>query len=105
MFSIVFSSGKKRSVVDVKIVVVNLNLTYNAILEYPTLTAEVTSITHYKLKFPVGDGVEEVKGNLDIAKTCYKNTFVSTSGGVSKHKNLKIEMEPFTERLTDPIAA
>lgn len=50
---------------------------------------EVSYIPHFKLKFPTPNGVGEVKRDLDITKRCYRNT---------------IEVEPFTEDNTEPLA-
>lgn len=80
---------------------------YNAILGWTTLTAlqAVTSIPYFKIKFLTPNRVGEVKGDLGIARRCYHNTLISLGVRVSKQKQtMVIEMEPFTEGATEPLA-
>lgn len=68
--------------------VVHVDSSYNEILGRPTLTAlqAVTSIPHFKIKFPTSNRVDEVAGDLDLARMCYRNALISSGVGVSKQK-------------------
>lgn len=65
----------------------------------------MTYIPHFKVKFLTPNRVNEVKWVLDIAWRCYRNAVISSGVGVSKQKRtIDIEMEPFTEGATEPLA-
>lgn len=83
---VVFGTTPYQVEVMVKFFVVKVDSAYNGILGRPTLASlqAITSIPHFKLKFLTPNGVGEVKGDLDIAKRCYRNTLVSSAVGVSK---------------------
>lgn len=64
-----FGTAPREVEIMIKFFVVQVDSAYNAILGRPTLAAlqAVTSIPHFKIKFPTPNGIEEVKGDLDIA--------------------------------------
>lgn len=65
----------------------------------------VTFISHFKIKFSTPYGVGEVKRDLNIARKCYRHTHTSSTIGVSKQKQIiVIEVEPFIEGATEPLA-
>lgn len=64
----------------------------------------VTFIPHFKIKFPTPNWVDEVKGDLNIAQRCYRNTLISSGVGLSKQRQtMAIEVEPFKEGSTEPL--
>lgn len=105
--SVTFGTAPQQVQVNVKFFVVQVDSAYNVILGRTTLATfhAVTSIPHFKIKFPTSNRVGEVKGDLDIARRCYCNTLISSGVGVSKQRQtLKIEVEPFIEGATEPLA-
>lgn len=90
-----------------KFFVVQVDSAYNVILGRTTLATlhAVTSVSHFKIKFLIPHGVGEVKGDLDIALRCYQHTLTSSGVGVRKQwQTMKSEVEPFTKRVTEPLA-
>lgn len=65
---VTFGTVPQQVYMNIKFFVVHVDSAYNAILGWPTLTAlhAVTSIPHFKVKFPILNGVGKVKGDLDI---------------------------------------
>lgn len=65
----------------------------------------MTSIPHFKLKFPTANEVGEVKGDLDIAQRCSRNSLISSGVGINKQRQtMAIKVESFTEGSTEPHA-
>lgn len=62
---VTFGTTPQHVQIDIKFFVVQVDSTYNVILGRTTLAAlqAVTSIPHFKMKFPTPNGVEEVKGD------------------------------------------
>lgn len=92
---------------NIKFFVVQVNSAYNAILGQTMLVAlyVVTSVPHFKIKFPTPHVIDEVKRDLDIAQRFYWHTLTSSTIGVSKQRQaMKIEVELFIERATEPLA-
>ena len=58
---------------DVTFLVVNCSSAYNTILGRPTLNLwkAITSTYHLMIKFPIDDGMGELRGNQVAARECY----------------------------------
>ncbi|XP_059453507.1 uncharacterized protein LOC132184045 [Corylus avellana] len=66
-------TAPKQSTVMVVFLVVNRPFAYNAIISQPALNKlkAVTSTYHLKTKFPIEEGIREVKGGQTTARKCY----------------------------------
>lgn len=80
---VTFGIAPQQVQVDVKFFVVQVDSAYNTILGWTTL-AVLMFIPHFKIKFSTPKGVDEVKGDPNIARQCYCNTLISSGVGVSK---------------------
>ena len=74
-------------------IVVDTSSAYNAIMGRPFLTGirGVLSIYHKVLKFPVGTGVGEVRGDQQAARNCYA---VSTNPAALPKQCAHVTSEP-----------
>ncbi|XP_059435448.1 uncharacterized protein LOC132168473 [Corylus avellana] len=63
----------RQSTVMVDFLVVDRPFAYNAIISWPALNKlkAVTSTYHLKMKFPIEEGVEKVKGDQTAVRKCY----------------------------------
>lgn len=91
---------------NIKFFVVQVDSVYNAILGRIMLVTlhALSSVPHFKIKFPTPHEVGEVKRDLDITRRCYRNTLISSGVGVSKQCEVIKIMKPFTEGATKPLA-
>ncbi|KAI3446591.1 hypothetical protein Pfo_003256 [Paulownia fortunei] len=85
-----FSLGSypKRVTKMVKFLVVNTSLTYNMILERPSLNLfrAIASIYHMKLKFYISEGISEAIGDQRMARECYVNTLRKISTNLKRQE-------------------
>jgi hypothetical protein len=95
-----FDGEKVQPIGLISLLVVDQPSAYNAIIGQPALNKwrAITSIYHLMMKFPIDEGVGEVKGDQIVARRCY-NTFMKkasnstalTVGIVTKAKGKPVE--------------
>ena len=73
ILSVIVGEAPFQQNIMTEFIVVDTPSTYNAILGRPYLSGirGVLSIYHNVLKFPVGSGVGEVRGDQQVARNCY----------------------------------
>ncbi|XP_059436658.1 uncharacterized protein LOC132169680 [Corylus avellana] len=66
----------KQVTIMVDFLVIDLPSAYNAIIDRPSLDKlrAITSTCHLKMKFPLEEGVGEVKGDQVVARNCYNTS-------------------------------
>ena len=90
----------RESCVMADFLVIDQPSAFNAVLGRPSLRAlkAITSIYHFWIKFPIPNGVGEVRGNQEEARMCYNQAVRSAS----KPRQVNVvDQQPPSERPLD----